>query len=127
MEIRTKAVILYEEKIYSAAEISRMYNISERTLRRWKSRHKHNGIKGLKPIKTGPKESKHSIGIKVEQRIVALKQKYPHWGARRLKHQFIIPAHFNTVHNVIKKNGLLIRVKAKPQACKRFQRKHFGI
>ena len=124
MEIRAKAVILYEEKVYSAAEISRMYNISERTLRRWKSRHKNKGLDGLKPIKPGPKKAKHGIDDKTEQRILALKQKYPHWGARRIKHQFDLPVHWKTAHNVIKKHGLLIRVKAKPQPCKRFQRKH---
>ena len=124
MEIRAKTVILNEEGVYSAAEISRMYNISERTLRRWKLRHKNGGLEGLKPIKPGPKEAKHGIDIKVEQRILALKQKYPHWGARRLKHQFNLPVHWKTAHNVIKKHGLLIKVKAKPQPCKRFQRKH---
>ena len=35
-----------------------------------------------------------------------------------------MPVHHNAVHNVIKKHGLLIRIKAKPQPCKRFQRKH---
>ena len=124
MEIRTKAVILYEEKVYSAAEISRMYNISERTLRRWKSRHKNKGLEGLKPMKPGPKKVKHSVDNKTEQRIINLKQKYPHWGARRLKHQFNLPVHWKTAHNIIKKHGLLIRVKAKPQPCKRFARHH---
>lgn len=124
MDIRAKAVILCEEGIYSATEIGRMYNISERTLRRWKARYKGKGIEGLKPIKAGPKKSKNSVDSKIEQQIIALKQKYPHWGARRLKHQFNVPVHWKTVHNVIKKHGLLIRVKAKPQPCKRFQRKH---
>lgn len=124
MDIRTKAVILYEEGIYSAAEISRMYNISERTLRRWKSRHESNGLEGLKPIKAGPKSAENKTDAKIERRILALKQKYPHWGARRLKHQFNLPVHWKTAHNIIKKHGLLIRVKAKPQPCKRFARHH---
>lgn len=124
MEIRAKAVILHEEGVYSAAEISRMYSISERTLRRWKSKHRNKGIEGLKPIKPGPKEAKHKVSSKTEQRILALKQKYPHWGARRLKHQFNLPVHWKTAHNVIKKHGLLIRIKAKPQPCKRFARHH---
>ena len=124
MEIRAKAVILYEEKVHSAVEISRMYNISDRTLRRWKSRHQSKGFEGLKPMKPGPKKAKHGINTKTEQRIIALKQKYPHWGARRLKHQFNLSVHWKTAHNVIKKHGLLIRVKAKPQPCKRFARHH---
>lgn len=124
METRMKAVILYEEGVYSAAEISRMHGISERTLRRWSALHKGQGIDGLRPKKTGPKRARHSIKPLLENRIISLKQKYPHWGARRIKHQFNIPVHHNTVHRVFKKRGLLIRVKAKPQPCIRFQRKH---
>lgn len=124
MEIRTKAVILYEEKVHSAAEISRLYDISIRTLRRWAARHKVDGWEGLKPVKPGPKKAKHRVSKQLEQRILSLKQKYPHWGARRIKHQFSLPVHWKTVHNTIKRHGLLIRVKAKPQPCKRFQRRH---
>jgi len=124
MEIRTKAVILYEEGVYSSSEISRMYNISERTLRRWNSSYNYNGFEGLKPCKPGPRKAKHAISKSLEDRIIKLKEKYPHWGARRIKHQFDLSIHHNTVHDVFKKHGLLIRVKAKPQPCKRFQRKH---
>ena len=124
MDIRTKAVILYEERVYSAAEISSMYNISERTLRRWTFSYRHFGIHGLIPCKAGSTRPANSISNKEEEHIISLKQKYPHWGARRIKHQFNLPVHWKTVHNVIKKHGLLIRVKAKPQPCKRFQRKH---
>lgn len=124
MEIRAKAVILYEEKVHSAAEISRLYDISIRTLRRWAARHKVDGLEGLKPVKPGPKKAKHRVSKQLEQRILSLKQKYPHWGARRIKHQFSLSVHWKTVHNTIKRHGLLIRVKAKPQPCKRFQRRY---
>jgi transposase InsO family protein len=123
METRTKAVILYQEGIYSANEIGQMYGINDRTLRRWNSAYRTKGFEGLKPIKPGPKE-KRGISIYLEQRIINLKQKYPSWGARRIKHQFDLPVHHNTVHNVFKKKGLLIRIKAKPQPCKRFARHH---
>lgn len=124
MEIRTKSVIFYEEGIYSAVEISRMFNISERTLRRWNKVYKQYGVDGLKPQRPGPLRARHAISRSLEHRIIRLKEKYPHWGARRIKHQFDLPAHHNTIHAVFKRNGLLIRVKAKPQPCKRFQRKH---
>ena len=61
---------------------------------------------------------------RVRRRILRLKQKYPSWGARRLKHQFNLPVSWRTVHRIIKRNCLLVRIKAKPQPCKRFQRKH---
>lgn len=115
---------MYEAGVYSAAEICKMYGVSERTLRRWKSSHKRSGLAGLKPKRPGPKKAKHAIKKHIEQRILALKQRYPSWGARRIKNQFNLPVHWRTVHSVIKKHGMLIRVKAKPQPCRRFQRKH---
>lgn len=124
MEIRTKAVILSAENVKTDKEICSSYDISVRTLRRWKASYRKSGLNGLNPIKPGPKKTDRAIGKKLENRIIDLKQKYPHWGARRIKFQFNIPVHWNTVHKVIKKHGLLIRVKAKPQPCKRFQRKH---
>ncbi len=123
MEIRAKAVILSEEGVYKGKEIGQMYNISERTLRRWRASYRRGGIEELKPRVPGPRPSPR-IPKAVEQRILSLKRQYPHWGARRLKHQFNLSVHWKTVHNVIKRHGLLIRVKAKPQPCKRFQRHH---
>ena len=62
---------------------------------------------------------------KLEQKIVTLKQKHPSWGARRIKYQYDLPCHWRTVHRVIKRHQMLIRIKPKPQPpVKRFQRKH---
>ena len=125
MEIRTKAVVFYEEGIRSAREIGETYNISERTVRRWAKAHGQDQENGLRPKKTGPKRSPHAISLALERRIIRLKEKYPAWGARRIKHQFDLPCSWRTVHRILKKHGLLIRVKAKPQpAGKRFQRRH---
>lgn len=124
MDIRLKAVILYSEGVKTAGEISQLYNISDRTLRRWHKGYQNNGVEGLKPEKTGPKRAKNRTSQRLVQRILSLKRKYPAWGARRIKYQFNIPLHWTTVHKILKDYGLLFRIKAKPQPCKRFQRRH---
>lgn len=124
MDIRIKAVILSEEGVYSNKDLGQMFNVSERTIRRWKELYKDQGVTGLNIKKTGPKRVKHAVSTRLEQRIIRLKEKYPTWGARRIKHQFNLPCSWRTVHRVIKRKGLLIRVKSKPQPCKRFQRYH---
>ena len=125
MEIRTKAVVFYEEGIRSAIEIGETYTISERTVRRWAKSHRQDKENGLRPKKTGPKRSPRATSPSLEQRIIRLKEKYPAWGARRIKHQFNLPCSWRTVHRILKKHGLLIRIKTKPQpAGKRFQRRH---
>jgi transposase len=55
MEIRTKAVVFYEEGIRSAREIGETYNISERTVRRWAKSYRKDKENGLRAKKTGPK------------------------------------------------------------------------
>lgn len=124
MEIRTKSIILYTEGVYSARELGRMYSVSDRTLRRWKAAYVNGGVEALKPKKTGPKKAEHAIPKHLENRIIRLKERYPSWGARRIKHQFELPVSWRTVHRVLKKHGLLIHIKAKPQPCRRFQRRH---
>lgn len=91
MEIRIKAIVFYEERIRSAKEIGKTDNISERTVRRWAKAHSHDQENGLRPKKTGPKRSPHAISLSLERRIIRLKEKYPAWGARRIKHQFNLP------------------------------------
>lgn len=124
MDIRTKAVLFCVEHLKSVKDICTMYDISERTLRRWKKLYITEGLDGLKPRSTAPKMPARKISRKLENRVIHLKQKHPGWGARRIKYQYNLPVHWNTVHNIIRKHGFLIRIKAKPQPCRRFQRKH---
>lgn len=124
MDIRTKAVVLYSEGIKTAKEIGQLYNVSDRTIRRWNRRFEAGGIDGLKPLPTTPKRNGRLTSKYLTNRVILLKRKYPAWGARRIKHQFNIPLHWTTVHGILKKNGLLFRIKAKPQPCKRFRRHH---
>lgn len=124
MDIRLKAVVLYSEGVKTAGELSQLYNVSERTLRRWASAYAVAGICGLEPESTKPKKPANQTARSVVRRVLVLKKKYPAWGARRLKFQFNIPLHWTTVHGILKTNGLLIKIKAKPQPCKRFARYH---
>jgi transposase len=75
MEIRTKAVVFYEEGVRSAREIGETYNISERTVRRWAKSHSQDNENGLRPKKTGPKRSPRATSPSLEQRIIRLKER----------------------------------------------------
>jgi transposase len=121
---RTKAVLFYVERMKQASDICTTYDISRRTLTRWVKAYRTRGTKGLAPKKPGPAHSNQSIPVRLERRIIQLKQKHIPWGARRIKFQYDLPCHWRTVHRVIKHRGMLVRIKAKPQPSKRFQRKH---
>ena len=124
MDIRLKAVVLYSERVKSGKEISQLYNISDRTLRRWTRAYENGGIDGLTPQPTTPKRFKRVTPPLLVRRIISLKRRYPSWGARRIKHQFNLPLSWRTAHKILKNNDLLFRIKAKPQPYKRFQRRH---
>lgn len=124
LEERIRAVLLYLENGKEIDEIADAMDVSTRTLRRWVKAYRLGGLQKLQPSKPGPKYSKYAIPRMLEQRILALKQKHPSWGARRIKYQYDLPCHWMTVHRVIKSNGMLVRIKPKPQPSKRFQRRH---
>jgi transposase InsO family protein len=123
MDTRLNAIASWKSGRYTAKDIGRMYDVSERTIRRWKSAYRIGGVDELKPRKTGPIKPE-GISKYLEQRIIRLKQKYPTWGSRRIKHQFDLPVSQMTIHRLFKKKGLMIRIKPKPQESKRFQRYH---
>lgn len=123
INMRLRAVLKYLENGAAQEEIASAFGISSRTLRRWLAGYKQHGLEGLKPESRRPKNSRQ-IAARLASRIIALKQRYPAWGARRIKHQNNLPVHWMTVHRVIKKKGMLVRLKPKPQPTKRFQRRH---
>ena len=126
VESRIRAVLLYVEQVKSAKEICQTVGISERTLWRWISAYRSGGAEHLNTKKMGPKgRMPNGISKTLESRILNLKQEHPSWGARRIKYQYDLPCHWNTVHSVIKRHNLLIRINKKPQPKpKRFRRKH---
>src|SRR5208283_925012 len=122
---RIRVVLLYIDGGRAAEEICAMHGIALRTFRRWVSAYRIGGIEALKPKKPGPKCGTNSIPLKLECRIIELKQKHPSWGARRIKYQYDLACCWSTVHRIIKRHNMLIRIKAKPQPpVKRFQRRH---
>jgi len=123
LDEKVRIVLLYIEGIMEGKEICATHSVPLRTFRRWVSRYRNNGIKGLEKKKPGVRPV-NSIPKSLEERIVKLKQKHPSWGARRIKHQYGLPCHWITVHRIIKLHRMLIRIKPKPQPSKRFQRRH---
>jgi len=124
VEERIRSVLLYLEGVKDAKEITTVLKVSVRTLRRWVAAYRAGGVVTLAPKRPGPKVGTSSIPKRLEERVLKLKQRHPSWGARRIKHQYDLPCHWRTVHRVIKRHGLLVRVKPKPQPSKRFQRYH---
>src|ERR1700733_4514898 len=112
IDSRSRAVLLYIEGVEEARQICIVFGISRRTLTRWVSRYRDGGIQTLVPERSGPRHPNDgSIPRKLEKRILRLKQKHPSWGARRIRYQYDLPCSWRTVHRIIKRSGMLIRIK----------------
>ena len=85
LEDRIRAVILYNDDIKEAREISSVLDISSRTFWRWIRAYRTGGLKALALSKPGPGSGRNSIPKTLEETIVSLKHQHPSWGARRIK------------------------------------------
>ena len=124
LDDKVRAVLLYVEGAKDVKEISSVMGVSIRTVRRWIRKYRIDGVNGLALHKPGPTQGTGSISGRIRSKIIRLKQKHPSWGARRIKYQYDLPCHWRTVHRVIQSNGMLVRVRPKPQPSKRFQRRN---
>jgi transposase InsO family protein len=88
---------------------------SQRSLERWLSAYKKQGEKGLIPKSTRPKTNPRETPIRIKERIIELRKK-KNKCALKLKWQVEkegIIIHKNTVHKIIKHEGLTRRYRVK--------------
>lgn len=113
---RLRAVQLHEEESYPVRLIATELGCNPNSIRRWLGRYRLYGQEGLRegyPEKA-PTEDQPSA---VKAQITALKRRHPSYGVRRisdvLRRFFWIKASPSTVHQTLKKEGLIEAQKRK--------------
>ena len=127
VRFRLQAVRQYLEGNVRTGDLCRVLGISERTLRRWWRRYEEGGVGGLQYESRRPERSPRQTPTRIEDRILRMRRKHPTWGAKRIHAHLArrgVAIHWRTVHSVLARNGLMVRVRKKPQAYRRFQRHH---
>jgi transposase InsO family protein len=66
-------------------QLCRRFGISPQTGYKWLARHKEHGMQGLVQRSRRPLRSPKRSGEALEQAVLALREKYPVWGARKLR------------------------------------------
>jgi transposase InsO family protein len=97
----------------SMAELCREFSVSRKTGYKWLQRFLDGGVPNLVDQTTAPHRVSHAVSSEVAQAIVALRKRYPSWGAKKLeaylkREQPTIawPAR-STIAEVLKRNGLV--------------------
>ena len=125
VRFRLRAVRQYLEGDLRTADLCRVFGISERTLRRWRRRYEVDGPGGLRYQSRRPLTIARQTPGRVEARILRMRRRHPTWGAKRI-HAYLARAgvgiDWRTVHRVLVRNGLMVRVRKKRETYRRFQR-----
>jgi transposase InsO family protein len=127
VKFKLRAVRRHIEESVRTEDICDIFGISERTLRRWCRRYRDEGVEGLRCGSRRPDRSPAQTPAGIEARILRMRRKHPAWGAKRIGaylERAGLDMHWTTVHRVLRRNGLMVRVKRKPKPSKRFQRHH---
>jgi transposase InsO family protein len=112
MDQRTRFVIDCEKRVFSKAELCRMYGISRPTGDKWLARYGEVGIAGLKDWSRAPRRHPNQISEETAQAILDIRRAHMRWGPKKLKvllerewPERTWPSQ-STIGQVIKDNGL---------------------
>jgi len=117
MEQKVEFICEWRTEKYSIKELCKAFGISRPTAYKMINRFKISGIEGLKDRSKSPTIHPNKTKAHVEENILQLKEKYPRWGAKKLRRLLFnscaeqdIPS-VVTVHNILARHGLVLPQK----------------
>lgn len=124
-EQRVAFVVAASRKEKSLTKLCAEFDISRPTGYRWLKRYRADGIQGVQERSRRPHHSPQRTVAEVEERVAALRQERPDWGARKLQHLLErggIRLPGSTIHRILLRHDLVRDCDRQPQASKRFER-----
>lgn len=85
MSCRHEFVMLASQRGSVMRELCRRYGISAKTGYKWLDRYQTEGVDGLTDRSRRPAHSPRRTPVAMERRILALHERYPYWGPRKLR------------------------------------------
>ncbi len=122
MEERIKFIMSLLEGTYSMTELCGYYNISRKTGYKWLSRYQQGGVEALQNRTRAPINHPYEISSQVKDSILAVKKRFPKWGARKIgaRLERIHPGwgHYPAISTI----GLFLRKQGLTSSLKRRQK-----
>lgn len=85
MEQRLEFVREYESGWFTMTELAAQYGISRKTGYKWLAQYEAAGVLGLQDRSRRPHHHPHAIDPRLVDAIVAIRQRHPHWGPKKLR------------------------------------------
>ena len=130
MEVREQRVEFVVRALRGTEPLSRLcseFGISRPTGYLWLARYREGGVAAIEERSRRPDRSPTQTAPELEARIVALREVYPDWGARKLavlldRQGIRLPS--STIHRVLLRLGLVRDQDRHAPATTRFERDH---
>jgi putative transposase len=85
MEERVRFVLEAAKKELSLSELCRQFGVSRVTGYKWLERYRSSGMEGLREQSRAPRQHPNAVEEEVMARLVALRERYPSWGPKKLQ------------------------------------------
>jgi len=85
MQERVKFIMDVLDGTYNMSELCSYYNISRKTGYKWLSRYQQGGIEALSDRSRAPHSHPNEISRQVKEAILAIKCRFPQWGAPKIR------------------------------------------
>ena len=127
MSLRHEFVILALQEGVNFSNLCRRFEISRKTGYKFLNRYLEEGYNGLRDHSRRPKYSPNETGPQIEQSILAIRDKHPAWGGRKLKRRLEDIGYTNipspsTITEILKRNNRVSKDESeKHKAWHRFE------
>jgi len=124
-EQRVRFVVAASRHEKPFQELCKEFGISRPTGYLWSQRYRQMGLAGLQELSRRPHHSPECTSEEQQQQVIAMRQRYPDWGARKLQVLLQtagvgLPA--TTIHRILLRHGRVRGEDRHPHATQRFQR-----
>jgi len=126
-EQRVQFVVAASRREKSFSALCQEFNISRPTGRLWLQRYREQGIGGIAERSRAPLRRPTQTASTREAEVIALRQRYPDWGARKLQVMLArdgIELTRSTIHRILLRYGLVREQDRHAAAVQRFERSH---
>jgi transposase InsO family protein len=128
MDERVQFISDYQRQLFSMSELCQRYGVSRKTGYKWIARYVADGAAGLAERSSRPRHSPQATAASVARAIVALRQRYPTWGGKKIlavlrerEPTWAWPA-VSTASDLLKRAGLVTaRHRRRPVGHRRYQ------
>ena len=124
-EQRVRFVVAAHRREKAMAELCREFGISRPAGYEWLRRYEEGGVQAIAERSRRPQHSPGHTEVAIEQQVIALRRRYPDWGARKLRvllaEQGVELAR-NTIHRILLRHDLVHPEDRHEPATQRFER-----